>query len=101
MPELFDVVELLVTLPKSNLHVGVRGAIVDCYSDGNYEIEFSDRSGETIALYTLSSEQFLVVWNAKEGRWLSVSEQLAGMVERLSDERQIQVLEFARSLSER
>jgi len=101
VPELFDVVELLVTLPESNLHVGVRWAIVDCYADGNYEIEFSDRSGETIALRTLSSQQFLVVWNAKEGRWLSVSELLAGMVERLSDERQKQVLEFARSLSER
>ena len=48
MPELFDVVELLVTLPESNLHMGVRGAIVDCYDDQKYEVEFSDRSGETI-----------------------------------------------------
>jgi hypothetical protein len=101
VPELFDVVELLVTLPESNLHVGVRGAIVDCYADGNYEVEFSDSWGETIALCTLSSEQILVVWNAKEGRWLSVSELLAAMVGRLSDERQQQVLEFARSLSGR
>lgn len=100
MPELFDVVELLVTLPGSNLHPGVRGAIVDCY-DGNYEVEFSDRSGETIALCTLSTEQFLVVWKSKERRWLSVSELLAAMVGRLSDERQIQVLEFTRSLSGR
>ena len=101
VPELFDVVELLVTLPGSNLHPGVRGAIVDCYDDGNYEVEFSDRSGETIALCTLSTEQFLVVWKSKERRWLSVSELLAAMVGRLSDERQIQVLEFARSLSGR
>jgi hypothetical protein len=101
VPELFDVVELLVTLPASNLRPGVRGAIVDCYSDGSYEVEFTDNSGETIALYTLSSEQFLVVWQAKEQRWLSVAEQLAAMLERLPDERQKQVLEFARSLSER
>ncbi len=101
MPELFDAVELLVNLPETNLQVGVRGAIVDCYSDGNYEIEFSDRSGETIALCTLSPEQFLVVWKAKERRWLSVSELLAAMVERFSDERQQQVLEFARSLSQK
>lgn len=101
MPELFDAVELLVKLPETNLQVGVRGAIVDCYSDGNYEIEFSDRSGETIALCTLSPEQFLVVWKAKERRWLSVSELLAAMVERFSDERQQQVLEFARSLSQK
>ena len=77
MPELFDVVELLVTLPESNLHQGTRGAIVDCYDDGNYEVEFSDRSGETIALCTLSVEQFLVVWKSKERRWLSVSELLS------------------------
>ncbi|MEG4328752.1 DUF4926 domain-containing protein, partial [Microcoleus sp. herbarium5] len=39
VPELFDIVKLLVTLPQSNLHLGVRGAIVDCYDDGNYEVE--------------------------------------------------------------
>lgn len=71
MPELFDAVELLVTLPESNLHVGARGAIVDCYDEGTYEVEFSDLSGETIALCVLSSEQFLVVWQAQERRWLS------------------------------
>lgn len=101
MPELFDVVELLVILPETNLQVGVRGAIVDRYSDGTYEVEFSDSSGETIALHTLSAEQFLVVWKAKERRWLSVSELLAAMVERFSDERQQQVLEFARSRSQK
>ncbi|MEZ2227611.1 DUF4926 domain-containing protein [Microcoleus sp.] len=62
VPELFDAVELLVRFPESNLHIGVRGAIVDCYSDGTYEVEFSDRYGEAIALCVLSSEQFLVVW---------------------------------------
>lgn len=43
-PKLFDIVELLVDLPESNLRLGARGAIVDCYSDGNYEVEFSDRT---------------------------------------------------------
>lgn len=70
MPELFDVVELLVTLPDKNLHVGARGAIVDRYDDGTYEVEFSDSYGETIDLCVLSSEQFLVVWKAKENLWL-------------------------------
>ncbi|WP_333157688.1 MULTISPECIES: DUF4926 domain-containing protein [unclassified Microcoleus] len=74
--------------------------MVDCYDDGNYEIEFSDRSGETIALYTLSTEQFLVVWKSKERRWLSVSELLAAIVERLCDERQQQILELPRSVSQ-
>jgi hypothetical protein len=101
VPKLFDVVEVLVTLPESNWHQGVRAAIVDCYDDGNYEVKFSDRSGETIALCTLYTEQFLVVWKSKERRWLSVSELLAAMVKRLSDERQQQILEFARSMSQK
>ena len=52
-------------------------------------------------MYSLSTEQFLVVWKSKERRWLCISELLAAMVGRLSDERQIQVLELARSLSGR
>ena len=88
-------------MPESNLHLGVKGATVDCYDDENYEVKFTARSGETIALCTLSTEQFLVVWKSKERRWLSVSELLAAMVERLSDERQQQILELARSLSGR
>ena len=63
-PQLFDAIKLLVDLPEFNLHLGARGAIVDCYSDGNYEIEFSDRDGETIALCTLSPNQFAIVWQA-------------------------------------
>ncbi len=89
-------------MPESNLDKGVRGAIVDCYDDdGNYEVKFSARSGETIALCTLSTDRFLVVWKSKERRWLSVSELLAAMVERLSDERQQQILELARSVSQK
>ena len=88
-------------MPETNLQVGVRGAIVDRYDDGTYEVEFSDSYGETIALCVLSSEQFLVVWKAKERRWLSASELLVAMLERLPEERQQQVLEFARSLSGR
>lgn len=76
-------------------------AILECFYDLNYEVEFSDSSGETIALCTLYSEQFLVVWKSNERRWLSVSKLLAAMVERLSDERQQQILELARSVSQK
>ena len=41
-PELFDVVELLIDLPEHNLSAGVRGAIVEEYSDRHYEIEFTN-----------------------------------------------------------
>ncbi len=100
-PELFDVVELLIDLPEYNLRSGVRGAIVDCYSDEKYEVEFSNEEGETLALCTLFSEQFVIVWKAQTKSWLSVSEQLAEVVNHLSEERQQEVLEFARSLHQR
>jgi Domain of unknown function (DUF4926) len=100
-PQLFDVIELLVDLPEFNLRLGARGAIVECYSDGNYEVEFSDRDGETIALCTLSANQFVVVWQAETKRWLLVSEQLAAVVDRLSEEDRKQVLNFALSLCQK
>lgn len=97
-PELFDVVELLVDLPKDNLRAGFRGALVECYDDNNYEVEFTNPEGETLALCTLSSEQFIIVWNAKTKRWLSVSEQIAAVISHLPEERKLEVLDFARSL---
>lgn len=71
-PELFDVVELLVDLPEFNLRAGIQGAIVECYRDNNYEVEFSNSDGETLALCSLSTQQFVVVWSAKTKTWLPV-----------------------------
>lgn len=99
--ELFDVIELLVDLPEDHLSAGVRGAIVECYNNSNYEVEFTNEDGESLALCTLSPEQFIVVWKAKTKSWLSVSEQIAAAVSHLSDERQLEVLDFARSLYQR
>jgi hypothetical protein len=67
-PELFDVVELLVDLPDSNLSIGEQGAIVECLDDSNYEVEFTNQYGETVAICTLNFEQFRVVWQAKTKR---------------------------------
>lgn len=100
-PELFDAIELLVDLPKDRLCAGVRGEIVECYEDGKYEVEFANEEGETLALSTLSSEEFIVVWKAKTKRWLSVSEQISAAINHLSEERQQEVLNFARSLYQR
>ena len=100
-PELFDVIELLVNLPEDNLHVGVRGAIVSCYNDKTYEVEFTNEEGETLALCTLSFEQFIVIWKAKTKSWLPVSEQITAVINYLSEERKQEVLDFARSLRAR
>ena len=100
-PELFDVVELLVDLPEDNLRAKVRGAVVECYDDNNYEVEFTNQEGETLALCTLSSKQFIIVWKAKTKSWLPVSEQIAAVISHLSEERKRELLDFARSLYQR
>jgi hypothetical protein len=97
-PELFDVVELLVDLPEHNLRAGVQGAIVECYQDNNYEIEFSNSNGETLALCALSAQQFVVVWSAKTKTWLPISERVAAILNNLDSKRQEEVLDFARFL---
>lgn len=97
-PELFDIIELLVDLPNYHLQAGSQGAIVECFAEGEYEVEFANEDGETLELCTLSSEEFLVVWKASTKSWLSVSERLGAVLFRLSEERQQEVLEFARSV---
>jgi hypothetical protein len=97
-PELFDAIELLVNLPEYNLETGVRGAIVDCYADGKYEVEFTNEEGETEVLCPLSSNQFMVVWKSKTESWLSVSEQIVAAIGNLSEERKREVLDFTRTL---
>jgi hypothetical protein len=100
-PVLFDVVELLKDLPEQGLQAGSRGAIVECYSDQSYEVEFTNLEGETVALTVLSLYQFIVVWKAETKTWVSVAEQIEVMVARLTDTTRQEVLDFARSLYER
>ena len=61
-PELLDIVELLVNLPEQKQFVGDRGTIVECYDDDHFEVKFVNDSGETTTLCTLSSQQFIIVW---------------------------------------
>ncbi len=97
-PQLFDVIELLVDLPNYHLTAASQGAIVECFGEGEYEVEFANEEGETLALCTLSSEAFIVVWKASTKSWISLSEQLKALLYRLSEERQQEVLEFALSV---
>jgi hypothetical protein len=56
--ELYEVVELVVDLPEDGLMAGTIGTIVDEYPDsGEYEVEFADKNGRTVALTTLRPEQ--------------------------------------------
>ena len=97
-PELFDIIELLVNLPQYNLKIGEQGTIVEDYSDGYYEIEFSNDEGETIVLCPLSKEQFIVIWKAQTKTWLSITEKLTALISNLPQERQEEVLNFTLSL---
>lgn len=97
-PELFDVVELLSELPEYSLRIGNRGAIVHCHPDGEYEVEFANKDGETVALCSLSSEQFHVVWRAKTKSWVPLPEQVTAVVTYLPERAEREILNFARYL---
>lgn len=97
-PDLFDVIELLVDVPESNLRAGDHGAVVEKYSDRAYEVEFANLQGETLALCNLSTEQILVIWQSKTKTWVSLFDRIAAAIEPLSEDRKQEVLTFARSL---
>jgi hypothetical protein len=100
-PALFDVIELLVDLPAYQLRSGTLGAIVHVHSDATYEVEFTNKEGETTALCPLTAEQFLVVWQAETRSWLPLAEHIAALVTHLPEEAGREVLDFARFLHER
>ena len=99
--ELFDIVELLVDLPEHKLRAGDRGAVVECYVDNTYEVEFSNEDGETLALCPLAPSQFLVVWLSRTQSWISVAEQVAALTTRLPEGMEQEVLDFVRFLHAR
>jgi Domain of unknown function (DUF4926) len=57
--QLLDVVALAENLPKQNLWRGEIGAVVECYPDDVYEVEFVAQDGYTYALVTVRGEQFI------------------------------------------
>lgn len=97
-PELLDVVELLVDLPEVQLQAGDQGTIVEEYDDHAYEVEFANSYGETLALLALKPEQFVVVWQNTTKAWVPLPERIAAVLQQLPEDRQQQVLNFARSL---
>ena len=57
--KLLDVVVLTVDLPQHNLHRGEMGAVVECYADHSYDVEFVAQDGYTYALVTLRGDQLI------------------------------------------
>lgn len=56
---LLDVVALTENLPEYNLWRGEIGAVVECYPDDAYEVEFVAQDGYTYALVTLRGNQLV------------------------------------------
>ncbi|MDQ3248580.1 MAG: DUF4926 domain-containing protein, partial [Chloroflexota bacterium] len=99
--ELFDVVEAIIDLPNENIRAGMRGTIVEDFSDGAYLVEFANEYGETLEMPALTITQFIVVWRDATHAPVSVAEQAAALVANLPDNAAHQVLDFARFLAAR
>ena len=63
MPDIGDAIELTVDIPGRNLRAGVQGTIG--HDNEAYEVEFTDKDGETLDFLALRAEQFIVVWRAE------------------------------------
>lgn len=59
--KLLDIVALLRAIPAENLGTGQVGTIVEVFGDDNFEVEFVDRQGQTIAMLTLRKADLLVL----------------------------------------
>ncbi|WP_017295021.1 DUF4926 domain-containing protein [Geminocystis herdmanii] len=70
-PELLDVIELLVDIPKFSLRKGEQGTIIEDYQDGIFEVEFANKKGEATAICSISQDKFIVVWSSKTEQWLT------------------------------
>ena len=65
--KLLDVVALLKAIPSENLKVGQVGTVVEVYSDDDFEVEFVDKKGRTIAMLPLKRADLLVLQYEMEG----------------------------------
>lgn len=99
MPDIGDVIELIVDIPKRNCRVGMQGTIVLKHNQEAYEVEFTNDAGETLDFFALQPEQFVVIWRAETGQSVPLVEQAATIIANLPDEAAREVLDFARFLS--
>lgn len=57
--QLLDVVALLEDIPVEKLKKGQVGTIVEVFDTDNFEVEFADKQGQTIATISLNSAVLL------------------------------------------
>ncbi|MBI1921547.1 MAG: DUF4926 domain-containing protein [Geobacter sp.] len=66
----YDVVRLRCDIPNHNLKKGDVGTILIVFESqsNDYEVEFCDEEGITLALLTLNEKQLDIVWPEPEGK---------------------------------
>ena len=106
-PALFDLVEVVVDIPKDEmpepempgveLGIGLQGYIVEIFGDHEaYMVEFLDEEGHTTHLTTLYAEMVTVVWQREAKKDVPIAEQIANLVARLPESTSQGILDFAR-----
>lgn len=98
MPNLFDVIEVIVGIPEHKLDIGVRGTIVECLSDDVYEVEFINNHGETTSILPLRKNHFIIIWKSDTKEWVTLSEKVANLVANLPEDAGTEVYDFAKFL---
>ena len=99
MPNIGDIIEIIIDILTPNLRAGTQGTIVHCHNEAAYEVELTNEEGETLDFMALSTEQFVVVWLAETQEWVSVAQKTAAIVGNLPEEAANEILDFARFLS--
>ena len=97
-PDLFDVVELKSDLSEFDLPRGTQGTIVECYPDGEYEVEFIDDDGQTLALCALPLDKLSLVREVSLEQKRQILRQISSIINELDDEGARKVLSFADGL---
>ena len=59
--KLFDVVAILKDYPDKKVVFGQVGTIVEELQDGVFEVEFANKSGETISEFAVKSEDLILL----------------------------------------
>ncbi len=59
--KLLDVVALLRAVSSKNLKIGQVGTVVEVFGKDDFEVEFTDKQGKTIAILPLKREDLLVL----------------------------------------
>lgn len=54
-------VALLRAMPEQNLKPGQVGTVVEVYADEDFEVEFVDKQGRTVAMLPLRKADLLVI----------------------------------------